>query len=245
MLGLVNFFIPSLGEISIVKTIESIQKQNYPNCKTTVGTDNDEGHEKINDILKQLKPKNVLHYRFPEKVTKGRPELLVASAMYSIKYDYWQSVGCGDWFEPWHASLVLKTYIEKKPDWVFTLRNIWDKNGNFICRDIFESIGFHEVWNNPGYIFVDGQSYCIPRRMAYDVANSLPMSRELDERTDKYIFDIFRTKYPNYVCTNDYTLNFKLNRGTDKQLEYAKQWYLAGHKHMSEQYPDGNYPWIK
>ena len=47
------------------------------------------------------------------------------------------------------------------------------------------------------------------------------------------------------ISKNDYTLNFKLNRGTDKQLEYAKQWYLAGHKHMSEQYPDGNYPWIK
>ena len=29
------------------------------------------------------------------------------------------------------------------------------------------------------------------------------------------------------------------------KLEYAKQWYLAGYKHMSEQYPDGNYPWIK
>ena len=71
------------------------------------------------------------------------------------------------------------------------------------------------------------------------------MSRELNERTDKYIFDTFKRKYPNYACTNEYTLNFKLNRGTYEQLEYAKQWYLAGHKHMSEQYPDGNYPWIK
>ena len=50
-MSLINFFIPSKGESSIIKTIESIQKQNYPNCKTTIGTDSDEGHEKINEIL--------------------------------------------------------------------------------------------------------------------------------------------------------------------------------------------------
>ena len=35
-MSLINFFIPSKGESSIIKTIESIQKQNYPNCKTFI-----------------------------------------------------------------------------------------------------------------------------------------------------------------------------------------------------------------
>lgn len=241
----INFWLPTKGEESIIKTIESIQKQNYPYCKTTIGTDSEEGHDKVEDILKQLKPKNILHYKFPEKVTNGRPELLSAAAVYSTKYDLWQPVGSGDWFEYWHASAVIKTYLDKKPQWVFTLRNIWDKDGNFICKDIFESIGFHEVWCNPGYFFVDGQSWCIPRAMAYNIANSFVMSRELNQRTDKFIFDVYKKHYPNFACTNDYTLNFRLNRGTDEQLEYAKQWYLNGFKHMQKKYPDGNYPWIK
>ena len=60
----------------------------------------------------------------------------------------------------------------------------------------------------------------------------------------KYL-NLISSQLPLFKKKNDYTLNFKLNRGTDEQLEYAKQWYLAGYKHMNEQYPDGKYPWIK
>ena len=41
MKDLINFWIPSKGEESIIKTIESIQKQTHSNCKTTIGTDSE------------------------------------------------------------------------------------------------------------------------------------------------------------------------------------------------------------
>ena len=81
--------------------------------------------------------------------------------------------------------------------------------------------------------------------MAIKLCNVHRESRDLGERTDKFVFDAFRNHYPNYVCTNQYTLNFKLNRGTDRQLEFAKQWYLTGYENMLQRYPDQKFPWIK
>jgi len=244
MNAVINFWLPTKGEESIVNTIESIQNQTYQNCKTTIATDSEEGHNSVEKILKQLKPKNVTHFKFPEKVTQGRPELLTSSAIYAIKYDYWQPIGSGDWFEKEHAETVLKTFEEKKADWVFTLRKIWDKKGNLICKDIFESIGFYPVWSTTNYYFVDGQSFCIPREMALRLGHIFCMSREYKQRTDKYVFDHFKWVYPKFKCTDKYTLNFKLDRGTDEQLEYAKQWYLSGEKHMKLKFPKGDYPWL-
>jgi hypothetical protein len=243
MKDLINFWIPSKGEESIIKTIESIQKQTHSNCKTTIGTDSEEGHESISEILKQIKPKNTIHYKFPEKVTEGRPELLTTSAIYSLNYDYWQPIGCGDWFEKNHAEEIIKTY-KQGADWVFTLRQIWDKEGNFICKDIFESIGFYPVWNTPNYYFVDGQSFCIPKGMAYRLGHAFCMSREYNQRTDKFVFDYFAKFYPKFKCTKKYTLNFKLDRGSDQDLDFAKKWYKAGEDHMKKKFPKGDYPWL-
>lgn len=244
MSGLINFWIPSKGEKSIVKTIESIQRQTYKHCKTTIGTDSEEGHASIEKILKELKPKNVLHYKFPEKVTEGRPELLTSSAIYSLNYDYWQPIGCGDWFEDNHAEEIIKTYKEEKTDWVFTLRKIWDEKGEFICNDTFESIGFYPVWSTDKYYFVDGQSFCIPKIMAYRLGHAFCMSREYNQRTDKYVFDHFKAVYPNFKCTKKYTLNFQLDRGTDEELAFAKKWYKAGQEFMNKKFPKGDYPWL-
>ena len=243
-----NVYTPTLGEPGLEKTIDSVQKQTYAFVKHTIVTDTEEGHDRVRTLLNDLKPKRTLHYVIPEKVShqgQYRPEYLTSGMMHLVDYDYWQNLGTGDWINPNHFALINQIYEEHHPDWIFTLRNIWDKDGQFICRDIFESIGFHPVWNTVDYLFVDGQSWCIPKKMAIKLCNVHRESRDLGERTDKFVFDAFRSHYPNYVCTNQYTLNFKLNRGTDQQLEFAKQWYLTGYYDMLKRYPDQKFPWIK
>ncbi len=54
MKPLFNFWLPTKGEESVVTTIESVQKQTYENCKMTIGTDTEEGHESIEKILKNI-----------------------------------------------------------------------------------------------------------------------------------------------------------------------------------------------
>ena len=248
---LINFWIPTTGEpkAGLAKTVESIMRQTYTNVKITIGTDSETGHKNAAEVLGQLKPKNYIHFKFPERVTdkdqNGRPERLTSAAMFALKYDLWQPIGTGDWFEPYHAKKVLETFNEKKCQWVFSLRSIWDQHGKFICEDNFESIGFYPVWNTKDYYLIAGDSFCLPQTMAISVAHFLTLSRELGQRTDKFIFDNMLRLFPKLSCTNTYTYHWQLNRGTPEQLNFAKQWYLRGQQYMREKFPEGNYPFYK
>lgn len=240
-----NVYTPTIGEDGLEKTIESIQGQTYPNVKHTIVTDTEEGHDKVRSVIAKLKPKNTLHFVLPEKIGKDRPEYITSGIVHLVNYDYWQCLGTGDWIDVDHFHIVDNLYDQHKPDWVFTLRKIYDQHGEIICRDIFESIGFYPVWNTPNYLFVDGLSWILPRAMIQKLSAAFYKSRDQGQRTDKFVFDVFRQHYPNYMCTNEYTLNFKLNRGTPQQLAHAKQWYLTGYHDMVKRFPDGKFPWIK
>ena len=250
--AIINFFTPTLGEELLVETIKSVQNQTVPNFKHTLVTDTPQANIIVKKVLEYYKPKNTLHYHLQERVTKGRPEPLISGFIHLINYDYFQVLGTGDWLEPNHCEVVLKTFEDTNADWVFSLRRIWDPEKKLICKDTFESIGLHPVWNSDEikktsgqhYYFVDGQSFICPKDKLLWIAPLWHLSRLLKQRTDKVLFDNLSSKYPNFKCTKQYTLNFRLGRGTKEQLEHAKQWYLKGKEYMDKKYPKGNFPWL-
>jgi hypothetical protein len=247
-LKLYNVYTPTLGEEGLEDTIESVQTQSYSNVKHTLVTDTEKGHDQVRTILNKLKPKNTLHFVLPEKISKDgqfRPEHISSGMIHLVNYDYWQPLGTGDWLDRQHFQNINFVLEKHNVDWVFAFRNIYDKNKKFICKDIFESIGFYPVWSTENYYIIDGQSWCVSKKMLMHLGNCFRFSRENNQRTDKFVFDVFSKHYPKLGCTNEFTINFRLNRGNDEELEYAKQWYLTGHKEMVKRFPDGKYPWVK
>ena len=244
---IINFFTPTAhGEDILADTIDSIQKQTYP-CKQPLLTDNEEAKQNVIKIIASLKPKRTLHYHLQENVTQEfhRPEPLLSGFVHLVKYDYYQLLGTGDWINPEHAQTVMDTFEKTKADWVFCLRNIWKSDKTFLCKDIFENLGFHPIYVDPKYYFVDGQCFILPKRKVLEMSSLWHLTRVKKMRTDKVLFDNLSRLFPNFKCTNQYTLNFRLGRGSKGQLDYAEEWYLRGEKVMKNKYPDGNYPWIK
>jgi hypothetical protein len=69
-----------------------------------------------------------------------------------------------NWFEPNHIESTVG-YIERKNlDWVFSLRNIVSANGEFICRDDSESLGYFV--NPAGFQVVDNSCMVVKTEIA-------------------------------------------------------------------------------
>lgn len=120
-------------------------------------------------------------------------------------------------------------------DWVYSLRNIWSKDKQYICRDDCESLGKWQAWTKTN--MVDTNCYCIPREIATKIA-SLWHSGWGEDRV---VFYALHNNFNNYTCTGKYTVNYRLG-GNEGSV--TKEFFEQGNKVMNEFY-NGEYPWTK
>lgn len=230
--------IPTTGEETVFKAIESCLNQTYKNTKTVLVIDGDQFFQKIAGFLikKNLdKNPNVLIYTMRENTgSNGQNGHRIYSAfsfLSNADYIFYLDQDC--WFDDNHVESCVSKLEKENLDWCHSLRKIVSKEGDYICNDDCESLGAYTPIFD--YNLCDTSTYCIKREVAMLVSPYFVGGWGHDRR----YFKILSENFKKFDCSGEYTLNYRL--GGDNNL--TGEFWKTHNSSVSNMYKGGKYPW--
>ena len=139
-------------------------------------------------------------------------------------------------FQSHHVQSCIQTIEENKLDWCYSLRQIYDKDGNYLCNDDCESLGKWPVFSGD-YNHIDTNCYCIKT----SVAIKLSQVWHGGWGQDRVWLQVLSQHFKNFDCTGEYTVNYKL-AGNDGSVK--PEFFNYGNNIMKQKY-NGEFPWMK
>jgi hypothetical protein len=141
----------------------------------------------------------------------------------------------------------LMRHVMQGKDWAFSLRKVVDEKGEYICDDNCESLGHYSAtWNsikahqdgerNNLEHMVDTSAYAFRTRILQELA--WVYSRE-HYGPDRTLFRVAAQFFPNFVCSNKYTLNYAVGSNA---LSVNKDFFSQGNEFIKQRFPQG-LPW--
>jgi dTDP-glucose pyrophosphorylase len=224
---------PTTGSKYLQKCIESVKKQKNQNFTYYIVIDGSKFIENCLNFIKDLPQNFKLIPLYENTGANGwNGHRIYISMSFLTNSDYVMFLDEDNTLQENHTEMVLKTLQEKKLDWTFSLRNIMDKDDNFICQDKCESLGnLHHVWNNPNDFLVDVNCYCIKREVFNK--HCLDFNKKArpvnEDEVDRALYKSLQ-KY-KYETTGQYTVNYRVgNRSDSVQADF----FIQGNKMMEK-----------
>jgi len=227
---------PTTGASVLKDAIQSVQLQNYENLEHLVVIDGEKFTKNANAILNQFKKIKVatLPYNTGEEGFYGHR--IMAAFSHLVPHDYILFLDQDNWFEYNHVKSLIEEIESFNFEWAYSLRNIYDENKNFICKDDCESLGRWPVWVKEDQHLVDSSSYCFTNKFLRMVGHIWDYGWGADRR----FYTILKNEmnHRNYGCTGRYTLNYRLggNEGSVKP-----EFFIKGNEVMRTKYE--KFPW--
>jgi hypothetical protein len=140
-----------------------------------------------------------------------------------------------NWLQPNHVESCVNFIEKNNLDWCHSLRNIYDKQSNFVCRDDCESLGIHLAYTNTNHI--DTNTYFIKT----EVATKISSAWHGGWGQDRVFLHTIAQHFKKFDCTGEYTVNYRVDGG---QGSVNADFFIVGNKVMNEKY-NGEFPWKK
>jgi glycosyltransferase involved in cell wall biosynthesis len=224
---------PTIASEHLEKCIDSVDKQTYEDIVHYIFIDGCQYEPKAREILVGSSKTRMIELE--ENVGKGwYGHRVYAACSFLVNADVICYLDEDNFFEPNHIETVVKK-LQEGNDWVYSLRNIHDKEGKFLCEDNCESLGKWPVYFNPEVHHIDTSCFAVRR----DVAVRIGHAWYGQWGADRQFFGALKTHFPKYSCTNQYTTNYRLD-GNENSVN--EEFFIEGNKINSEKY-QGNFPW--
>jgi hypothetical protein len=152
-----------------------------------------------------------------------------------INKDYIMFLDEDNWFEPNHIHSMIDALENNKWDWCYSLRRLVDKDGVDIMNDDCDSLGIYPNYEDIN--FVDMNCYLFKTSVLMQIAHTM-IDLKYPPIGDKKLYKEASIKFPNFGCTNKYSVNYRLTR--PDQFGY----FMRGNKLTREKY-QGEFPWNK
>jgi glycosyltransferase involved in cell wall biosynthesis len=229
--------IPTTGAPELRKAIESVLQQTYPtNCYVVCdGIDN---YGKVKVITDEYLGANNFKISYlPINVgAKGfYGHRIYAAFTHLINTEYVLYLDQDNWFDNDHVGTCISTIKEKNLHWSYSLRKVYDKEGNYVCNDDCESLGKWQTYH--GVNHVDTNSYCIKTEIAVKLASVWHGGWG----QDRVFLGTIAQHFNNYDCTGKYSVNYRVDGGAGS---VNKEFFINGNKIMNDKYK-GEFPWRK
>jgi glycosyltransferase involved in cell wall biosynthesis len=219
---------PTIGTKFLQKAIDSVHDQTIPVQHLIVLDGAVDMNIKLydNDHIISL-PDNIGHSGWNgHRVYAAMP--LMSDADYILYLDE------DNWFEPDHVEKMINYIKEHDLTWCYSLRNIVDQEGKFIAQDNCESLGDWPPAFGLGRKFVDTNCYCFKRKYLAQVSHHFYGK---DFLQDRIFYDGVMDNLPDYECTGEYSVNYRIREHMKPAFERGNQITKAHYK--------GEYPWAK
>jgi glycosyltransferase involved in cell wall biosynthesis len=224
---------PTIASEHLVKCIDSVDKQTYEDIVHYIFIDGCQYEPKAREMLVGSPKTRMIELE--ENVGKGwYGHRVYAACSFLVNADVICYLDEDNFFEPNHIETVVKK-LQEGNDWVYSLRNIHDKEGKFLCEDNCESLGKWPVYFNPEVHHIDTSCFAVRR----DVAVHIGHAWYGQWGADRQFFGAIKKYFPKYSCTNQYTTNYRLD-GNENSVN--EEFFIEGNKINSEKY-QGNFPW--
>ena len=227
---------PTIGAKTLSKCIQSVEAQTYENLTHYVFLDGEEEHgDKIwNQLQGASKVKTI---RLEENVGKGwYGHRVYAACSFLVNADVICYLDEDNWIEPNHVEKLVEV-LKEGNDWAYSLRKIYDKEGNYLCEDNCESLGKWPVYFNDSVHHIDTSSFAIRR----DVAVTIGHAWYGQWGADRQFFTNLKRNFTKYECSNEYSLCYRLD-GNPNSVTH--EFFQNGNEVVEKKYGE-NYPWLK
>ena len=163
---------------------------------------------------------------------------IMAGFGHLINHDYVLFLDQDNWFESDHVESLINIIESKELDWAYSLRQILDKDKNYITDDNCESLGRWPAWVNENAHLIDTSSYCFKTSFFRQVCHIWDYGWGGDRRFYTILKD--HIKHDNYACTGRHTLSYRLG-GNEGSVN--REFFDEGNKKMHTKYA-GKFPWL-
>jgi glycosyltransferase involved in cell wall biosynthesis len=233
--------IPTTGAAEVGEAIESVLSQTYPTTCYLVVDGAKYSYAALNFTKhlerKGISLKNLQICNLPLNVGANGfyGHRVYAAFTHLINTDYVLYLDQDNWMHPNHVQSCVETIEKKNLDWCYSLRNIYKKDGTFICQDNCESLGKWKTYH--GVNHVDTNSYCLKTSIAIRLASAWHGGWG----QDRVFLQTISQHFTKYDCTGEYTSNYRVDGG---QGSVNEDFFINGNKVMSEKY-NGVFPWVQ
>jgi len=224
---------PTIGSEFLKQCISSVEAQTYQNLSHYIFIDGSEYNQKVKEILNGST--NTKLIELEENIGKEwYGHRVYAACSFLVNADVICYLDEDNWYEPNHIEEVIKK-IEAGADWAYSLRKVYDKQGNYLCHDNCESLGKWSIWGNNHAYLVDTSSYAITRDAAANVGHWWCGGWG----ADRQFFKNLQKNYPNYECSGEHTVCYRLD-GNPRSP--GPEFFETGNNFIQKMYGE-NYPW--
>lgn len=224
---------PTIASEHLAKCIDSVDKQTYDNIVHYIFIDGCQYEPKAREIL--VGSPNTRMIELEENVGKGwYGHRVYAASSFLVNADVICYLDEDNFFEPCHIEKMVRK-LQEGYDWVYSLRKVVNKDGEFLCEDNCESLGKWPVYFNPEVFHIDTSCFAIRR----DIAVHIGHAWYGQWGADRQFFNALKHHFPKYECTNQYTTNYRLDGNANSVSE---EFFTEGNKINTEKY-QGVFPW--
>jgi hypothetical protein len=230
--------IPTTGSAEVHTAIKSVLNQTY-DTKCYVVCDGPEYVHAVKNHVKIFeshpKYKNIMVCNLPLNVgARGfYGHRVYAAFTHLIDTEYVMWLDQDNWLYENHVKSCIYTIEATNLDWCYSLRQIHNKNGDFVCFDDCESLGKWQTYH--GVHHIDTNSYCVKTEVAIKLATAWHGGWG----QDRVFLATIAQHFPKWDCTGNYTVHYRVDGG---QGSVTADFFENGNKVMFEKY-NGVYPW--
>jgi glycosyltransferase involved in cell wall biosynthesis len=238
----VTIITPTTGSNYLNKNLKSVSEQTYDNIEHLVVVDGPVYWDKANNTLNNYEDKTVMYLQENTGADQYNGHRIYGAMPYLVNSDYVIFLDEDNYIEPTHIESLVK--VAENNDWAFSLRQIVDKDGKYICNDDCENLGKWPTCLSEKELFVDVGAYFLPTKIAVQISPIwYRRARHPDEQpeVDRLLMQVLLDYGFSYDTNSDYTLNYRVgNRADSVQADF----FLWGNSKMQQKY-NGNFPWRK
>lgn len=225
---------PTIGSKTLSQCIESVEEQTYSDIVHYVFIDGEK--EYGNKVWHQLEDATKIKtIRLEENVGKGwYGHRVYAACSFLVNADVICYLDEDNWIEPNHVEELVKV-LQEGNQWAYSLRKIYNKDGEYICEDNCESLGKWPVYFNDEVFHIDTSSFAVRR----DVAVAIGHAWYGQWGADRQFFTHLKRNFPKFECSNQYSLSYRLDGNPNS---VTADFFEKGNEVNSKKY-DTVFPW--
>jgi glycosyltransferase involved in cell wall biosynthesis len=227
--------IPTTGSPEVRDAINSVLNQSYT-TKCYVVVDGEQNYNRAKTIVDDYTHDERIRVCYlPINVgAKGfYGHRVYAAFTHLIDTDYVMWLDQDNWLYQSHVAKCVETIQKRNLDWCYSLRQIYNKEGKFVCFDDCESLGKWQTYH--GIHHIDTNSYCVKTEIAIRLASAWHGGWG----QDRVFLSAISQHFPKWDCTNEYTTCYRVDGGKGS---VNAEFFINGNEVMNKKY-NGAFPW--
>ena len=224
---------PTIGSEHLKQCLESVEKQTYKNLTHYVFIDGCQYEPKIKELIRDFS--KTRYVELEENVGRGwYGHRVYAASSFLVNADVICYLDEDNWYEPCHVQKLVDK-IQSGNDWAYSLRKIFNKDGEYLCDDNCESLGKWPVYFNDKVFHIDTSSFAVKR----DIAVRIGHAWYGQWGADRQFFSNLSMHFSKFDCTHAHTLSYRLDGNPNS---VTKDFFDQGNEVMRKKYGE-KFPW--